>query len=73
MSSSKHPLSGHNPDPLPADDLTCNPGIGQSRGTTAGGGDPSEIEGDNTVEGDVANDVEPNGEVNPRHRGRTNS
>ena len=71
MSTSKHPPAGHNPDPLAADDLACNHGIGQSRGL--GRGDRSEIEGDNTVEGDVANDTGSNGEVSPRHRGRTNS
>lgn len=70
MSTSKHPPAGHEADPLPADDLACNPGVGQSRGT--GGSDLVEIEGENTVEGDVANDVGPNGEVDPRHRGRTN-
>jgi hypothetical protein len=71
MSRSKHPLSGHEPDPLPADDLTCNPGIGASRGTTAGGGEPEDIEGENTFEGDVANDAGLGGGVS-RQRGRTN-
>ena len=71
MSSSKHPLSGHEPDPLPADDLARNPGIGQSRGMTAGGGRPEEIEGDNTVEGDIANDAGLGGAISP-NRGRTN-
>jgi hypothetical protein len=71
MATSKHPLSGHTPDPLPADDLACNPGIGASRGMTAGGGRPEEIEGETTVEGDVANDVSLGGGVSPE-RGRTN-
>lgn len=72
MSKSKHPLSGHGAERLPNDDLKFNPGIGQSRGMTAGGGgDPEEIEGDNTVEGDVANDAGLGGGIS-RDRGRTN-
>jgi hypothetical protein len=69
---SKHPQSGNEPDPLPADDLACDPGIGQSKGTTIAGEDPSFIAGENTVEGDVANDVTPTGKVDPHRRGRTN-
>ncbi len=78
MTTSKHPLSGHEPDPLPADDLETNPGIHESRGVTRAGGltgereDPADIEGDNTVEGDVADDVDRTGAVNPNQRGRTN-
>ena len=67
MNSSKHD-KGDSPF---ADDLKSDPGIGQSKGTTMAGADSSEIEGENTVEGDIANDVGPNGEVNPRQRGRT--
>jgi hypothetical protein len=70
MSQSRHPKPGHGPSRLPADDLACNPGIGSSRGMTMAGGDPSEIEGDNTAEGDVANDVGLGGGINP-DRGRT--
>ena len=72
MSTSKHPKPGHEVQPLPADDLTCNPGIGSSRGTTRAGADPEEIAGDNTVEGDVANDVTYGGGIDPEQRGRTN-
>jgi hypothetical protein len=78
MTTSKHPPSGHTPTTLPADDLDCDPGIGESRGTTRAGGQtqqrerPGSIQGDNTVEGDVANDVDPAGGVNPNQRGRTN-
>jgi hypothetical protein len=72
MSASKHPPSGHTPTTLPADDLDCNPGIGSSRGTTMAGEDPDEIEGDNTSEGDVGNDVTPAGGIDPEQRGRTN-
>ena len=78
MSTSKHPASGHEPDPLPADDLQTNPGIGESRGVTRAGGltqqseDPASIEGDNTVEGDVDQDVDRTGAISPDHQGRTN-
>ena len=72
MASAKHPLSGHEPDPLPADDLECDPGIGSSRGATMAGEDLEAIEGENTLEGDVANDVRLGGGIDPEQRGRTN-
>ncbi|WP_018261303.1 hypothetical protein [Methylobacterium sp. WSM2598] len=53
-------------------DLKGNPGIGTSKGMTRAGADPEELEGDNTVEGDVANDVTPQGGIDPNQRGRTN-
>jgi hypothetical protein len=53
-------------------DLKRNPGIGQSKGSFASGEDPEEIEGDNSAEGDVENDAEPSGAVDPRRLGRTN-
>jgi len=54
-------------------DLKRNPGIGQ----TTRGLDQEEMifedeEGENTVEGDVMNDTEADGSINPRRRGRTN-
>jgi hypothetical protein len=67
---SKHPAPADQPADLP-DDLERNPGIGQSAG-----GERStfaELEGDNTIEGDVENDVGPNGEVDPDQRGRANA
>jgi hypothetical protein len=68
---SKHPPSGQTPDPLPADDLACDPGIGSSRG--AGGRRREDDEaGATTVEGDVANDAALGGGVDPDQRGRTN-
>ena len=79
MSTSKHPEPGHEPVKPAIDDLDCDPGIGASRGVTAAGGltrakeDPSFIAGENTVEGDVADDVDRTGAVNPQQRGRTNS
>ncbi len=69
---SKHPKPGHETRKLPADDLKCDPGIGSSKGMYAAGGRPEEIEGENTQEGDVANDTLPSGGVNPDQRGRTN-
>ena len=75
MSASKHPPSGHTPITLPTDDLECNPGVGASRGATmSGAGDlgADELEdGENTFEGDVENDVTPEGGVDPNQRART--
>ena len=53
-------------------DLKGNPGIGSSKGTTAAGGYPEEIEGESTVEGDVENETTAEGGVDPNHLGRTN-
>lgn len=52
-------------------DLKGNPGIGQSRGQT--GHDPEAIEGDSTFEGDVENETNAQGGVDPDHRGRKNA
>jgi hypothetical protein len=68
---SKHPPSGHKPTTLPADDLACDPGIGQSPGTTISGEDPRIAAGENTVEGDVENDTRPDGSIDPSQRGRS--
>jgi hypothetical protein len=59
MSGSKHD-KGESPF---EDDLERNPGIGQSEGSFATGVSPSEIEGDNTVEGDEENDPTGTGSV----------
>jgi hypothetical protein len=69
---SKHPSSGTTGDVNPPDDLERDPGIGQSKGTTATGADPEEIAGENTFEGDVENDVTSTGSVNPNQQGRAN-
>jgi hypothetical protein len=66
MSTSKHDIK----QTPPRDDLTDNPGIGQSKGAWDDK-DVEEIAGDNTTEGDVGNDVTPTGAVNPNQRGRT--
>ncbi len=65
MSASKHPKT-HRPTDA---DLRGNPGIGSSKGTEREG-DP--LDGDNTFEGDVMNDVNPQGGIDPDQRGRTN-
>jgi len=55
-------------------DLRQNPGIGTSKGTIKGGDllDEEPLDGDNTFEGDVENDVTPQGGVDPGQTGRTN-
>jgi hypothetical protein len=52
-------------------DLKQDPGIGRSRGIILPEEDAS-LQGDNTVEGDVANDTTPQGGIDPRQRGRSN-
>jgi hypothetical protein len=69
---SKHPKPGHEVRKLPADDLKCDPGIGSSKGMYQAGGRPSEIEGENTQEGDKANDTLPSGGLREDDWGRTN-
>lgn len=56
-------------------DLTENPGIDSSKGTTGGGKllkDNGGIDGDNAFESDVENDVTPQGGGDPDQTGRTN-
>lgn len=53
------------PKPEQDKDLRENPGIGQSKGAFARGGDLDDAEGDNTVEGDVENDPGSQGQVPP--------
>lgn len=66
MSSSKHDKG---PSPFP-DDLERNPGIGQSKGGTR----PEDLDGANTIEGDVENDVDPRtGAVRADQLGHANS
>lgn len=48
-----------------------DPGIGYSLGTT--GEDVDAIRGENTLEGDVMNDTEADGSIEPTRRGRTNA
>lgn len=51
-------------------DAGNDPGIGYSLGTS--GADLEDIKGENTLEGDVLNDPEPTGAIDPARRGRTN-
>ena len=53
-------------------DLEQNPGIGQSKGAYAMGGDLDFAEGDATVEGDVENEAGPHGQATEGKIGRTN-
>ena len=70
MTGSKHPKNekerreGPGKDvPRPPSDLERNPGIGSSKGIFGRGTDPIAIEGENTSEGDVLNDVSRTGAV----------
>lgn len=53
-------------------DLKGNPGIGSSKGTTMSGQDAETIEAESTFEGDVENDTDAQGGVDPGQLGRTN-
>lgn len=53
-------------------DLTRNPGSGRSGGAYASGEKPEDAQGDNTVEGEVEDDPEASGGVDPDGPGRTN-
>lgn len=57
---------------LTRDDLERNPGIGQSKGSFMTGIPPEEIEGENTLEGDVENDTTATDGVPQREKARTN-
>ena len=72
MSTSKHPGPGEATPPR--DDLETDPGIGASRGTIIAGEDPHILrqDGENTEEGDVANDTDATGAVVPDSQHRTN-
>ena len=67
MTSSQHPQTRKPSDK----DLKINPGIGQSKGLNRRVGDDP-ILGDATEEGDVSNETNRFGGVDPEHRGRTN-
>lgn len=68
---SNHPAPDQQPVKGP-DDLERNPGIGQSGGLgRKEGASFQDIEGDNTVEGDVGNDVGLGGGIDP-DQGREN-
>jgi hypothetical protein len=71
VSGNKHPKLKPGTE-LPGSDLKVNPGIGASKGAFATGEDPRQLEGGNTVEGDVGNDTNPQGGIDPGKLGRTN-
>ena len=48
------------------EDLRANPGIGQSKGAFAAGGNLDDAEGEITVEGDTDNDSGPQGQPSLR-------
>lgn len=58
--------------PKQDEDLRRNPGIGQSAGSYATGESPEELAGENTMEGDVENDPDRLGRIDPARTGRTN-
>ena len=68
--SSRHPK----PHRVTDKDLKANPGIGTSKGTIKGGDilDEEGLDGQNTFEGDVENDVTRQGGIDPEQTGRTN-
>ncbi len=66
---SKHPKS-HEPNDA---DLKRNPMIGGSKGALRAGASAEELEdlqGENTIEGDVANDTNRHGGIDKTDRGR---
>lgn len=70
MTNSKHE-PGNSGEAQLTDDLERNPGIGQSGGAFARGGNLEDAEGENTIEGDTANDPTATGKVGD-NLGRTN-
>ena len=70
MTDNKHQEGDKQPF---ADDLERNPGIGQSKGSFMTGIPPEEIEGENTVEGDVENDSTASDGVPQGKREHTNA
>jgi hypothetical protein len=73
MTDPRIPESKQDEARLP-DDLDQNPGIGQSKGLFAehGSEDAQLIAGENTMEGDVENDVPVEAASGPDDLGRTN-
>jgi hypothetical protein len=69
---SKHLKAGSPGAVKPPNDLDRNPGINASKGMTMAGADPEDIQGNATFEGDVENDVNGSGGIDPNHKGRTN-
>ena len=70
MTRSKHPKT--RADERQRIDERADPGIGSSKGTTMSGEDPRLIKGGSTVEGDLENDTNREGGIDPDKVGRTN-
>ncbi|MCB5174337.1 MULTISPECIES: hypothetical protein [Microvirga] len=70
MTSNKHPKT--KPEERPRNDLDVDPGIGRSKGSYMTGEDPRNLDGDSTFEGDVKNETNREGGVDPGKMGRTN-
>ena len=68
--TSKHPKT--KPEERPRSDLNVDPGIGRSKGSYMTGEDPRDLGGGSTFEGDVENQTNREGGVNPDRMGRTN-
>lgn len=66
----KHPKT--KPAERPHNSAEVDPGIGRSKGTTMSGEDPRLIDGDSTFSGDVKNETNREGGIDPNHLGRTN-
>jgi hypothetical protein len=66
----KHPKT--QPQERPRSDLDVDPGIGRSKGTTMSGEDPRDLDGGSTFQGDVENQTNREGGVDPNRMGRTN-
>ena len=66
----KHPKT--TPEERPRSDLEIDPGIGRSKGTTIAGEDPRDLDGGSTFQGDVENQANDEGGVDPNRLGRKN-
>jgi hypothetical protein len=66
----KHPKT--RPAERPNNSAEVDPGIGRSKGATISGEDPRSIDGDSTFTGDVKNETNREGGIDPNHMGRTN-
>jgi hypothetical protein len=60
------------PQDRPRSDLDTDPGIGRSKGSFMTGEDPRDLDGGSTFQGDVENQTNPEGGVDPNRTGRTN-
>jgi hypothetical protein len=66
----KHPKTKAQERPL--SDLNADPGIGRSKGSYMTGEDPRNLDGGSTFQGDIENETNPEGGVDPNRMGRKN-